>query len=95
MNSIVQKDKKCFVCGSTMNLHRHHIMFGINRYKAERDGLTCYLCWQHHEGTKGVHGRDGHELDRKLKMLAQCKWCEYYKKSANSFIDRYGQWYYM
>ena len=27
MKSILQKEKKCWLCGSTLNLHRHHKAF--------------------------------------------------------------------
>lgn len=32
-----------------------------------------YLCGNHHRGTKGVHGREGHKLDKKLKLEYQQK----------------------
>lgn len=94
MNSIINQTKRCYVCGSTSNLHLHHIMFGKNRKNADADGLTCYLCWEHHEGTNGVHGKNGHDLNLKLKKVAQYKWCEHYNKTQDDFIDRYHQWYY-
>ena len=71
------------------NLHLHHIMFGKNRKKADEDKLTVYLCWQHHEGTNGVHGKNGHELDMKLKQLAEQTWCKYYNKTPEDFRKRY------
>lgn len=33
--------------------------------------MKVYLCWLHHEGTYGVHGKNGHELDMKLKRKGQ------------------------
>lgn len=90
-NSIIQKEKKCYVCGTTQNLHLHHVMFGKNRKKADEDKLTVYLCWQHHEGTNGVHGKNGHELDMKLKHIAVKAWCEYYNKTKEEFRMRYGR----
>lgn len=54
--SIMQTKKECYVCGTTFNLHSHHVLFGTaNRKLAEQDGLKVYLCWEHHEGTNGVH----------------------------------------
>ena len=94
MNSIISQAKQCYVCGCKSNLHLHHIFFGKNRKNADKDGLTCYLCWGHHEGTYGVHGKHGHELDMQLKKIAQYKWCERNKKDADKFIERYHQWYY-
>lgn len=92
-NSIIDRKKRCFVCGKKDNLHLHHIMFGKNRKKADADGLTVYLCYEHHEGTNGVHGKNGHSLDLKLKKLAEHLWIYYYNKSIDEFIERYGKNY--
>ena len=32
------------------------------------------LCWNHHKGNNGVHGKNGHELDIKLKRQLQDKY---------------------
>ena len=94
-SSIIQTNKKCIVegCGSVFDLHLHHVFFGKNRQKSDDDGLVVWLCYDHHEGTKGVHGRDGHELDVKLKKLAEAQWCSYYNKTIKDFIKRYGRNY--
>ena len=92
MKSIIQKEERCFVCGTTYNLHLHHIFFGVkNRTISDKNGFTCYLCLQHHEGTNGVHGRDGHELDVKLKQLAQKKYEE--NHTREEFIRLIGKNY--
>lgn len=93
MKSIIQKNKECYICHSKNNLHLHHIIFGKNRNKSDKDGLTTYLCYYHHEGTNGVHGKNGHELDKELKQLAQKVWMDYYDKSVDDFIQRYGKNY--
>ncbi len=87
--SIINNTKKCFVCPRTVGLHLHHIMFGKDRKKADKDGLVVYLCYDHHEGTNGVHGKNGHELDLKLKRLAEEKWLVYYKKTKEDWLERY------
>ena len=87
--SIISKNKECFLCKTTNNIHLHHIMLGKNRKKADEDLLTVYLCREHHEGTNGVHGKNGHELDLKLKQLAEQKWCKYYNKTPEDFRKRY------
>ncbi len=89
----MQSKKECFKCQVKSNLHLHHIMFGKNREKADKDGLTVYLCYEHHEGTNGVHGKSGHKLDRELKELGQKVWMEYYNKTEEDFIKRYGRSY--
>ena len=93
MKSIIDSEKKCYVCGVTVNLHLHHIMFGRNRKKADEDGLTVYLCYEHHEGTNGVHGYNGHNLDLELKKIAEKRWCYFYNKTTEQFIKRYGKNY--
>ena len=70
MKSILQDEKKCFVCGNE-NIHEHHIYFGSKRKTSEKNGFKCFLCWEHHLGTSGVHGRNGHELDVFLKEECQ------------------------
>jgi hypothetical protein len=75
MKSILQTNKECFLCGTTYNLHEHHIFFGsANRKQSERQGLKCFLCYECHEGTKGVH--HNRELDLELKKVAQQKFEE-------------------
>lgn len=93
MKSIISDKKECYVCKTINNLHLHHIMFGKNRKKADKDGLTIYLCYEHHEGTNGVHGKNGHDLDIKLKQLAEKRWLEYYNTTIEDFISIYGRNY--
>ena len=92
MKSIIQTCKECFVCHSTYNLHLHHCYFGLkNRKISDKNGFTCYLCLQHHEGTDGVHGKNGHELDLQLKRLCQEKYEE--NHSREDFIRLIGRNY--
>lgn len=94
MNSIMQNVKYCYICGNTNNLHKHHIMKGVrNRNKAEQDGLWVWLCYQHHEGTNGVHGKNGHELDLYLIKQAEEKYLVHYNKTIDDFVRRYGKNY--
>lgn len=56
MDSIMQDEKFCYVCGSRMNLQCHHIFGGTaNRKKSEKYGLKVWLCFEHHLGRDGVH----------------------------------------
>ena len=92
--SIIQDSKECYVCKTTLNLHEHHTMFGIrNRKKAEEDGLKVWLCREHHEGTNGVHGKNGKVLDNMLKQISEIKWIDYYNKTKDDFRNRYGKNY--
>lgn len=78
-DSIVSNERKCLVCGTTYNLHRHHIYFGLaNRKKSEQYGCWCYLCGKHHNmSSDGVHSN--RQLDLKLKVMCQKRFQEVYK----------------
>ena len=92
MKSIIQTKKECYVCKSKNNLHEHHIFFGKNRKKSEEDGMKVYLCYAHHEGTDGVHGKNGSQLDKELKYIAERVWISNYG-DIQKFIIRYGRNY--
>lgn len=56
MKSILQSEKECLICGSTVGLERHHVFGGPNRQLSEKYGLTVYLCHNdHNEPPMGVH----------------------------------------
>lgn len=92
MKSIIQNKKECFVCKATYNLHLHHIFFGTaNRKISDKNGFTVYLCQYHHEGTFGVHGKEGNKLNLYLKRICQK---EYEKDhTREEFIRLIGQSY--
>lgn len=71
MQSIIQKEKCCYVCRTQSGLHDHHIFFGSsNRKNSERHGLKVWLCGYHHNmSSAGVHFNRA--LDLELKQLAQ------------------------
>ena len=74
--------------------HRHEVFFGQrNRSKSIEDGLIVFLTHEDHEGTNGVHGKSGHEFDLYLKRIAQKRWMEFYNKTTEQFIKRYGKNY--
>jgi hypothetical protein len=77
MKSILQREKKCYITGSTYNLHRHHIFAGGRRQISEREGFWVYLIGHlHNQSNDGVHGKNGHALDLKLKQDCQRKYEE-------------------
>ena len=63
MKSILQTERKCWVCREYYNLHtvrgleEHHILYGRGRRElSEREGLKVWLCHNHHnEPPLGVH----------------------------------------
>lgn len=69
MRSIIQDEKKCFICGNPYNLEAHHIFNGPNRKLSEKYGLKIWLCKPHHTGDKGVHFDE--DLKRQIKQLGQ------------------------
>lgn len=92
MKSLISDNQVCVVCGTTFNLHRHHIFYGTaNRRQSEKYGCTCYLCAHHHNLSQdGVHAN--RELDLKLKRICQEKWEEEYG-TREDFIRAFGKSY--
>ena len=87
--SIISNERKCVVCGTTLNLHRHHVFYGVaNRPKAEHWGCWVYLCARHHNmSNEGVHFN--HELDLSLKKYVQT---EFEKKYGHDkYMEVFGR----
>ena len=92
MKSILQNKKECFICSKQTNIHDHHIYFGsAKRRISERHGFKVWLCQEHHQGTFGVHGINGHELDLFLKKTCQLKYEE--SHTRDEFIKIMGRNY--
>jgi len=73
------------ICGATAT-ELHHIMFRSQASQLENCKLNhIYLCANCHRGTKGVHGKNGHALDQKLKLMFQNKLEILFTKE---FLDR-------
>ena len=90
--SILQNEKKCYVCGTTQNIHIHEVMFGRNRNNSIKDGCCVYLCGYHHnQSNEGVHFN--HKLDMELKQKMEKRWLDYYHKDIEDFIKKYGRNY--
>lgn len=79
MNSLLSDERKCYVCGNTLNLHKHHIYAGAFRMKSDKYGCWCYLCADHHTGAHGVHSPHGKKLNYALKSVCQ-----------QAFVKKYG-----
>lgn len=88
-NSVMQKDKVCYICGTTRHLEKHHCMNGANRKKADKDGLWVWLCRDCHTGHRGVHQNAG--LMRELKAQAQTIY--EYDHSHEEWMKEYGRNY--
>lgn len=92
MESAIQSEKQCYACGTTLNLHDHHIIYGTsNRKKSEKYGLKVWLCAYHHNmSNEGVHFNK--TLDMALKTKAQTYYEEHYG-SRQDFIREFGRSY--
>ena len=91
MKTVLQSEKECIVCGTTYNLHDHHIFFGARRKLSEKRGLKVWLCANHHNmSNAGVH--QNRILDLKLKKFAQ-KYYEEHYGTRTDFIKEFGKNY--
>ena len=90
--SILQDEKRCYICNTTQNIHIHEVYFGKNRKKSIEDGCCVYLCGKHHnQSNDGVHFN--HSLDQKLKKKMESQWLKHYNKTLEDFIKKYGRNY--
>ena len=90
--SIMQTEKECFMTGSTVNLHKHHIYAGGRRKISEREGFWVWLRGDYHnQSDYGVHGKDGHELDFELKRICQARYEE--SHTREDFVKLIGKSY--
>ena len=88
--SIIKTAKCCYYCGSEVGLVRHHALKGTARRRlAEEDGLWIWICPFHHDM---IHGKDGHEMDVRLKAAAEIAWLKHNTdKDEIDFLVRYGK----
>ena len=73
---------------------RHEIFEGRtgNRDKSIEDGLVIFITpEQHRTGKKSIHMNPKEWIW--LKELAEKAWCDYYKKTPDEFLKRYGRNY--
>lgn len=82
----------CFICGTHQNIEVHHCIHGTwGRKLSTKYHLVVGLCPDHHRGTNGVHGKNGHELDMMLKQEAQM--CFEEKYSREKWMEVFGRNY--
>lgn len=90
--SILQTKKECYITGSTYNLHLHHIYAGSRRKISDREGFVVWLTGHYHnQSNDGVHGKNGHDLDLRLKQDCQRKFEETH--SREEFMRLIGKSY--
>lgn len=70
MKSIMQDEKRCYLCGRQYGLERHHVLGGTaNRKLSEKYGLWVWLCHDCHTGNDGAQYNP--VKNRQLKADAQ------------------------
>lgn len=84
--------RKCYICGSTQWIERHHVFGGANRKLSEKYGLTVDLCHYHHnEPPDGVHFNK--EIREGLQADIQRAAMERYGWTTEDFIKIFGRNY--
>jgi hypothetical protein len=82
MKNILQNNKECYVCKTTLGIHKHHIFGASNRTRSEKMNFTVFLCGYHHNlSNEGVHFNK--DLDTHLKKYAQ----EYFEANLGTRED--------
>lgn len=95
MESIIQKEKECFLCGRNGNmdpLECHHVFGASNRKNSEHYGLKIWLCGDrcHRNGPLSVH--QNREVADRVKAIAQSRW-EFNFGTREDFIRLFGRNY--
>lgn len=72
-------DMECAICGARTYLQYHHCMHGTaNRKKADKYGLTVWLCQECHEHLHSAKEIRWREFDQELKEDAQRRFEDLY-----------------
>ena len=72
--------------------HRHEVFGGANRQFSIKDGLVIFLTPEmHNMSNKGIHFNK--EFMNHAHKIGQKTWQEYYNKTEEDFIKRYGKSY--
>lgn len=91
--SLISNEQKCYICGTTRSLERHHVFYGTARRKISEDqGCWVWLCKRHHTGSNFAVHKD-FDVDDALKKLCQKKWQCKNQKTTQDFIDLFGKNY--
>ncbi|MCI8346602.1 MAG: hypothetical protein HFJ12_01460 [Bacilli bacterium] len=90
---IMPNNPKYSIKRTSVYCHRHEIFFGVrNRQKSIDDGLIVFLTPKMHN-MSGIGVHFNRKFDLYLKQLGEIAWIEYYDKTKEDFIKRYGRNY--
>ena len=89
MKSIMQDKRECYFCKKDRGLELHHCMMGKWRKLADKDGLTVYLCHEHHTGNNGVH----FNKEMRLELQKEAEKAYILRHSFKEWMERYGKNY--
>lgn len=87
MESIMQRDRECWVTGSTENLDLHHCFHGSRRKAADEWGCTV---WLRHDIHMDLHQRNP-ALDQAIKAACQERFEALY--GHEKFMEVFGKSY--
>lgn len=80
VKSIIQAERRCFLCRAVVGLDEHHLLEGAYKKIAEKLGLKIYLCRRCHKAVQ-----ENEENMQKLRELGQLKAMKHYKWTADQF----------
>lgn len=89
-DSIMQKERECYITHSKSGLHRHHIYPGSRRKASEKWGCWVWLRWDWHNGT-GYAVHNNKKLDSKLRRECQKRFEALY--GHDTFMEVFGKSY--
>lgn len=90
MDSILQDEHECYICGAREGLHKHHIYPGSRRKASDAWGCWVFLRYDWHNGSNyGVH-KDA-ALSLRLKQECQERFEELYGR--DKFMEVFGKNY--
>lgn len=84
--SVVQEEKKCFLCGTVIGLDPHHAIEGAYHDQAEDYGIWIWLCRKCH---RKLH--DNEAEMKKIRAIAQKKAMKYYGWKLNDWLFIFGR----
>ena len=91
--SIMSNEKRCLICGTTIDLHRHHIFHGTsNKQISENEGCWVWLCFHHHDDGSKECIHNNPQYEKTMQMFCQYVW-EREKGSRDEFRKKFGKSY--